>query len=46
MQNFLEINNIIKEYQIVGKKVLALNNVSINVKKGDCLAIVGESVLY
>lgn len=43
MQNFLEINNIIKEYQIVGKKVLALNNVSINVNKGDCLAIVGES---
>ena len=43
MQNFLKINNIVKEYQIAGKKILALNNVSINVKKGDCLAIVGES---
>ena len=43
MQNFLKINNIIKEYQIAGKKILALNNISINVNKGDCLAIVGES---
>ena len=43
MQNFLKINNIVKEYQIAGKKILALNNISISVKKGDCLAIVGES---
>ena len=43
MQNFLKISNIIKEYQIAGKKILALNNISINVDKGDCLAIVGES---
>ena len=43
MENLLKVNNIIKEYYIAGKKVTALDDVSININKGDCLAIVGES---
>jgi len=43
MKNLLKIENIVKEYNIVGKKVMALDDVSISVNEGDCLAIVGES---
>ena len=43
MKNILKIENITKEYKIASKKVIALNNISLNVQAGDCLAIVGES---
>ena len=43
MKNILKIENITKEYKIASKKVIALNNISLNVQTGDCLAIVGES---
>ena len=43
MKNILKIENITKEYKIASKKVIALNNISLNIQAGDCLAIVGES---
>jgi oligopeptide transport system ATP-binding protein len=43
MKNILKIENITKEYKIASERVIALNNISLNVQTGDCLAIVGES---
>ena len=43
MKNILKIENITKEYKIASKKVIALNNISLTVQTGDCLAVVGES---
>lgn len=43
MKNLLNIENITKEYNVAGKTVVALNNLSLEVNHGDCLAIVGES---
>ena len=43
MKNLLKIENITKEYNVAGKTVVALNNLSLEVNHGDCIAIVGES---
>ena len=43
MKNLLKIENITKEYNVAGKAVVALNNLSLEVNHGDCIAIVGES---
>ena len=43
MKNLLKIENITKEYNVAGKTVVALNNLSLEVNSGDCIAIVGES---
>ena len=37
------LNNIIKEYSINSNKTIALNDISLNVQKGDFLAITGKS---
>ncbi len=38
--NIIEIKNLIKKFD---SNVLALNNISLSLKKGECLGIVGES---
>ncbi|WP_349305831.1 ABC transporter ATP-binding protein [Bacillus sp. FJAT-49711] len=39
----IQINNIKKEYELGGEKVLALQSVSLNIQKGDFISIIGPS---
>lgn len=43
MSNILEINNLVVKFKTDDGKVEAVRNVSLNLKKGETLAIVGES---
>lgn len=43
MNNILEIKNLTKTYYTLNGEVKALNNVNINIKKNDFIAIVGSS---
>jgi len=39
----IEVNNLVKIYEIGGKKVAALNGVSLNINRGEMVAITGAS---
>ena len=43
MSKLLSVSNVSKEFSVNGTKVQALDNVSLDVETGECLAIVGES---
>ena len=41
--NIIKVKNITKTYLIEDQKIQALNNLSLSIKKGDFIAIVGSS---
>lgn len=41
--SFIEIKNIVKEYQSGGENVLAVNNISLDIHQGDFVSIMGQS---
>ncbi len=43
MSRLLCVNNVSKQFEVNGRTVQALDSVSFDVEKGECLAIVGES---
>ncbi|MFM2278077.1 MAG: hypothetical protein RLZZ444_308 [Pseudomonadota bacterium] len=43
MSTLLSVSNVSKSFEVNGRRVQALDNVSFDVEKGECLAIVGES---
>ena len=43
MNNVLEIKNLSKTYYTKNEKILAIDNISFNIKKGEFIAIVGSS---
>jgi oligopeptide/dipeptide ABC transporter ATP-binding protein len=43
MNNFVEIQNLTKTFAIDGRKLVAIDDVSISVKKGETHGVVGES---
>ena len=43
MPSLISVQNLSKKYKIGNKQIVALDDVSLNVEKGDSLAIVGES---
>lgn len=45
MTNYLSIQNLRKVYHDNGKKFVALDDVSFNIKKGEIAALLGPTVL-
>ena len=43
MNEILQIKNLMKSFKIKNKTVNALNDISFDINKGECLGIVGES---
>ena len=43
MENVILIKNISKLYEKNGEEIKALENININIKKGECVAIIGKS---
>ncbi|MEA1944105.1 MAG: ABC transporter ATP-binding protein [Euryarchaeota archaeon] len=43
MTNMLEVNNLVKEYDIDSEKIKALDGVSFNVNKGEIVGLIGRS---
>ncbi|MEW5842758.1 MAG: ABC transporter ATP-binding protein [Bacteroidota bacterium] len=41
--SFIEIKNIVKEYQSGGEKVKAVNNISLEIQQGDFVSVMGQS---
>ena len=43
MSALLSVRNISKTFNVAGRDVTALENISFDVNAGECLAVVGES---
>lgn len=43
MSDLIEINNLRKIYRMGSERVVALDNISLNIKKGECCCILGTS---
>ena len=43
MNTLLSVSNVSKQFEVNGRRVKALDGVTFDVEKGECLAIVGES---